>query len=65
VRVDILYAHLQDITVVVGQQVNAGDLIGHIGTTGVSTGCHLHFEIRIDGVPIDPNQFLNITCICP
>lgn len=40
-----------------GSQVQAGDLIGYVGTTGLSTGPHLHFEIRDKGVPIDPLTF--------
>lgn len=41
---DTLYAHLSDIDVQAGQFVNRGDLIGNIGSTGNSTGCHLHYE---------------------
>ena len=42
-------------TVQAGQVVKAGDLIGHVGSTGNSTGNHLHFEVMIDGVLIDPS----------
>ncbi|MDI3269147.1 MAG: M23 family metallopeptidase [Bacillota bacterium] len=52
-----LYAHLSKITVNVGQKVTRGDLIGHTGRTGHTTGPHLHFEIRIDEVPVDPLRF--------
>ena len=41
----------------VGQEVNQGDVIGYVGTTGCSTGPHLHYEVRIDGVPRDPLTF--------
>ena len=41
-----------------GQQVTAGQRIGAVGTTGNSTGPHVHFEVRVDGVPTDPVTFL-------
>ncbi len=50
-----VYAHLDDLTVQAGQVVKAGDLIGHVGSTGNSTGNHLHFEVMMDGVLIDPS----------
>ncbi len=49
-----LYAHLSRIDVVVGQPATAGDGVGAIGTTGSVTGSHLHFEVRVDGRPVDP-----------
>jgi murein DD-endopeptidase MepM/ murein hydrolase activator NlpD len=52
------YAHLSSIRVVVGQKVAAGTLVGRVGSTGRSTGAHLHYETRIDGVPVDPRRFL-------
>ncbi len=50
------YAHMDRFApgALVGSQVGAGDVIGYVGTTGRSTGPHLHFEIRKDGAPIDP-----------
>ena len=53
-----LYAHLSRIEVSEGQQVQSGDRIGAIGSTGWSTGPHLHFELRIDGGAVDPTPFL-------
>lgn len=54
-----LYAHLSGFAKVkVGQQVRAGDVIGYIGSTGVSTGNHLHFEIRKNGTDVDPVPLL-------
>ena len=52
-----LYAHNSRNRVSVGQHVNRGDHIADVGTTGVSTGNHLHFEIRRNGTPINPMQF--------
>ena len=53
-----LYAHLSRIDVSVGQQVASGDHIGAIGSTGWSTGPHLHFELRVDGIARDPTPYL-------
>ncbi len=52
------YAHLSAITVVPGQSVAAGQMVGRVGSTGRSTGTHLHYETRIDGEPVDPQRFL-------
>lgn len=52
------YWHLSELRVAVGQQVAAGDLIGLVGNTGLSTGAHLHWEMRIYGVAVNPMQFL-------
>lgn len=48
------YAHLSSTTVHAGENVDAGDVIGHAGRTGRVTGTHLHFEVRRDEVPVDP-----------
>ena len=52
-----LYAHLHDIDVSTGQPVSGGDAIGLLGSTGWSTGPHLHFEVRLDGTALDPVGF--------
>ena len=54
------YAHMEteDLTVVVGQPVAAGQQVARVGSTGDSTGCHLHFEVLLDGVASDPLPFL-------
>lgn len=53
-----LYAHLTEAKVVVGQGISKGDLVGLSGSTGRSTGPHLHFEVRRNGQPVDPMTLL-------
>ena len=52
------YAHLSEIWVVQGQWVNQGDAVGALGSTGYSTGPHLHFELWSGGIPVDPLAYL-------
>ena len=52
-----LYGHMSAVAVSVGQSVSQGSVIGYVGSTGNSTGPHIHFEIRQDGQAVDPMQF--------
>lgn len=52
-----LYGHATEITVSEGDYVTTGDVIGYVGSTGYSTGAHLHFEVRVDGERKDPESF--------
>jgi murein DD-endopeptidase MepM/ murein hydrolase activator NlpD len=54
-----LYAHLSQIFVGADQEVKEGQAIGAAGSTGNSTGPHLHFEVRLDGKPVDPMSYLH------
>jgi murein DD-endopeptidase MepM/ murein hydrolase activator NlpD len=53
-----VYGHLDRILVSNGQAVQGGQVIGLCGSTGWSTGPHVHFEIRVNGVPVDPAPYL-------
>jgi murein DD-endopeptidase MepM/ murein hydrolase activator NlpD len=52
------YGHQSSIAVACGQHVSQGDVIGYVGSTGHSTGPHLHFEVRVNGSPVDPLGYL-------
>lgn len=52
------YGHLESFSVQPGQRVVAGDKIGAVGSTGNSTGPHLHFEVKVDGEFVDPEPFM-------
>ncbi|MBL7884089.1 MAG: peptidoglycan DD-metalloendopeptidase family protein, partial [Bacteroidia bacterium] len=58
---ETIYAHLWKIKVKPGELVNAGQVIGLGGSTGHSTGSHLHFEIRLKGVPINPKYIVSLS----
>lgn len=53
-----IYAHLQSYSVSSGQKVNQGDIIGYVGSTGISTGPHLHFGVKQNDVYVNPNKFV-------
>ena len=57
-RWDYRYCHLSEVTVKIGQEVNAGDVIGKVGTTGGSTGPHLHWELRFKQELLDPGSVI-------
>jgi murein DD-endopeptidase MepM/ murein hydrolase activator NlpD len=54
----VLLGHMQDVAVSPGQLVNPGDLLGHVDSTGLSTGSHVHFQVDVGGKHVDPWQWL-------
>ncbi|GGE02729.1 hypothetical protein GCM10011515_22950 [Tsuneonella deserti] len=52
------YAHMSRLAVAAGQHVNKGDIIGYVGTTGRSTGPHLHYEVRVSGEAVNPIPYM-------
>jgi murein DD-endopeptidase MepM/ murein hydrolase activator NlpD len=59
--IETRYGHLSAILAKSGQRVTRGQLIGKMGSTGRSTGSHLHYEVRIDGRPVNPVPFMKST----
>ncbi|MEA3545134.1 MAG: M23 family metallopeptidase, partial [Thermodesulfobacteriota bacterium] len=53
-----IFAHNSKILVKAGQRIKRGDMVARVGNTGRSTGSHLHYELRLNGVPIDPRKTL-------
>jgi murein DD-endopeptidase MepM/ murein hydrolase activator NlpD len=56
--IQTLYAHLSGFAVTVGQDVSRGDILGYVGSSGHSTGPHLHYEVRIQDTPVNPSKYL-------
>jgi len=56
--VETLYAHLSGFAVITGQDVHRGDILGYVGSSGHSTGPHLHYEVRIHDTPVNPSKYL-------
>ena len=54
-----LYAHMSAFAISNGQSVSQGQVIGYVGSTGVSSGPHLHFETRVNGAAVDPMQYFS------
>ena len=59
--IQTLYGHLSGFAVSVGEQVKMGQVIGYVGTSGRSTGPHLHYEVRIRNTPVNPHKYLRET----
>ncbi len=57
--IETRYGHMSALNVVAGQRVRKGDIIGYMGSTGRSTGSHLHYEVRIGGEAVNPSSFLS------
>jgi murein DD-endopeptidase MepM/ murein hydrolase activator NlpD len=56
-----VYGHLSAIAVLPGQHVTRGQVIGYVGMTGRATGPHLHYEVRVHNVPVNPHKYLRMT----
>jgi murein DD-endopeptidase MepM/ murein hydrolase activator NlpD len=57
-QLDTLYGHLSALYVREGQRVRGGQAIGAVGASGRATGAHLHYEVRVNGAPVDPRRYL-------
>lgn len=58
-QIQTRYAHMSRLNVAEGQRVRKGDVIGFVGSTGRSTGPHLHYEVRVDGSAVNPVPYMN------
>ncbi|MGH9561090.1 MAG: M23 family metallopeptidase, partial [Terracidiphilus sp.] len=56
-----VYAHLSAFAVIPGQHVTRGQVIGYVGQSGRATGPHLHYEVRVHNVPVNPYKYLRVT----
>ncbi|MCS4483992.1 peptidoglycan DD-metalloendopeptidase family protein [Gleimia sp. 6138-11-ORH1] len=56
--IQVIYMHFTKHNVRAGQRVNRGDVVGFVGTTGNSTGCHLHYEVHVNGQPVNPVPYM-------
>lgn len=59
--VETLYGHMSSTAVVPGERVTRGQVIGYVGQTGRATGPHLHYEVRLHDVPVNPHKYLRMT----
>ncbi|MFC1617310.1 murein hydrolase activator EnvC family protein [Candidatus Margulisiibacteriota bacterium] len=59
-NISTVYAHLSRIIVKKGYKIKKGSVLGYVGTTGLSTGPHLHFEVRVNGKPVNPKKYVAI-----
>lgn len=59
-RLETLYAHMSKVRVKEGQKVTRGDILGDMGRTGNATGTHLHYEVRVDGRPVNPQPYMRL-----
>ena len=57
-RYETVYGHLEETLVAEGQKVHRGDRVGLVGSTGRSTAPHLHYEVRVDGHPVNPLEYI-------
>ncbi len=57
-QLETRYGHMSRLNVAAGQFVHRGDVIGYVGTTGRTTGPHLHYEVRVEGVPVNPLPYM-------
>ena len=59
-QLETLYAHMSRVRVKVGQKVSRGDILGDMGRTGNATGVHLHYEVRLNGRPVNPQPYMRL-----
>jgi murein DD-endopeptidase MepM/ murein hydrolase activator NlpD len=56
--IQTIYGHLSKVNATVGQRVKRGSIIGYVGNTGLSTGPHLHYEVFVNNVPVNPLRYI-------